>query len=397
MADAGGLRSALVPVGAMLVSLAVLALSVLMPAIARDLGIDAKLVGAFTAITYAVASFVALASAVVIARLGAVRVCQLALLAAAAGLALNAAGAVWACIAAVVMIGFAQGPTNPASAHILSQRVPHRLFSIVFSIKQTGVPLGFAAAGVVLPLLLAWVGWRGASLAAATAMVGGAAALGLLRSHLDATMAPPGPSPGIWRSVRFVLGHRQLRVLGGSALVYVVAQHSFTFFLVTYLYEHCRLSIGEAGFLLFLSQIGGTVQRLVLGVLGDRVPRLPLLGWTGIGIAAGAAGTAVIAPGTPHWLIGLIVFAYGTVVISWNGVSIAEFAHLSPPGQVAAVASVQTALAFSGAVVGPPVFGLIAALAGYPSAFLAVAVCVLAVAVWQIVAARAALSLSRAR
>lgn len=396
MADGGGgLKSALVPIGAMLgtqimVSLAVLALSVMMPAVARDLAIDAKLVGAFTAVTYAVASLVALASAGVIARLGAVRVCQLALLAAAAGLALNAAAAVWACVAAVVLIGFAQGPINPASAHILSQRVPRRFFSIVFSIKQTGVPLGFGAAGILLPLLLTWVGWRGASLAAAAAMIGGAALLGLLRRRLDAAMTPPGPSPGIWRSVRFVLGHRQLRVLGWSALVYVIAQHSFTFFLVTYLYEHCRLSIGEAGFLLFLSQMGGTVQRLALGALGDRIPRLPLLGWTGVGIAAGAAATAMIEPDTPHWLIGLVVFGYGTVVISWNGVSIAEFAHLSPPGQVAAVASVQTALAFSGAVVGPPAFGVIAALAGYPSAFLAVAACVLAAALWQLVTAHGA-------
>ncbi|MFZ5783775.1 MAG: MFS transporter [Pseudomonadota bacterium] len=390
---ARGLRPALVPIGAMLgtqimVSLAVLALSVLMPAVARDLAIDPKLVGAFTAVTYAVACLVALASAGAIARLGAVRVCQFAMIAAAAGLALNAAASVWATIGAVVLIGFAQGPTNPASAHILSQRVPRRFFSIVFSIKQTGVPLGFAAAGIVLPLLLGWFGWRGASLAAAAAMIAGAATLGVLRRQLDAAMAPPGPSPGILNSVRFVLGHRALRVLGCSALVYVVAQHSFTFFLVTYLYEHCRLTIAEAGFLLFLSQIGGTAQRLVLGALGDRIARLPLLGWTGIGIAIGSAATALISPTMPHWLIGLIVFAYGTVVISWNGVSIAEFAHLSPPGQVAAVAAVQTALAFSGAVIGPPLFGLLAAVGGYPSAFAAVAGCVLVAALWQIATAR---------
>jgi len=67
-----------------MVSLAVLALSVMMPAVARDLAIDPKLVGAFTAVTYAVACFVALASANVIARLGAMRVCQLAMVAAAA-------------------------------------------------------------------------------------------------------------------------------------------------------------------------------------------------------------------------------------------------------------------------------------------------------------------------
>ena len=47
---------------------------------------------------------------------------------------------------------------------------------------------------------------------------------------------------------------------------------------------------------------------------------------------------------------------YGSVVISWNGTSQAEFAHLSPPGEAAAIAAVQTALAFSGAVFGPPIF-----------------------------------------
>ena len=383
------LRTALVPIGAMLgaqmlVSLAVLSLGVLMPAVARDLAIDPKLVGAFTAIIYAVASFIALASAGPISRLGAVRVCQLAMLAAAAGLAMNAVASVFAVIVAVALIGVAQGPINPASAHILSQRVPRGWFSLVFSVKQTGVPLGFAAAGVLLPMLLPTLGWRGASLFAAGMLLAGAIVLELLRPKLDASVAPSGPSAGIWSSISHVMRHPEMRVLGWSALLYVVAQHTFTFFLVTYLYEHCRLSIAEAGFLLFLAQIGGTVQRLVLGALGDRFPRMMLLGWTGIGIALGAIATGLIAPGTPYWLIGLIVFAYGTVVISWNGVSIAEFAALAPAGQVAAVAAVQTALAFSGAVIGPPLFGLIAAVADYRTAFLLVAAFVLAAAIWQI-------------
>ena len=83
-----------------------------------------------------------------------------------------------------------------------------------------------------------------------------------------------------------------------------------------------------------------------------------------------------------------MVVGYGSVVISWNGTSQAEFAHLSPPGEAAAVAAVQTALAFSGAVIGPPIFALIASLASYRMAFFAVAVCVLVAAVWQIAAAR---------
>lgn len=387
------MKRAIIPVATMLaiqvmVSLSVLSLSVMMPAVAKDLAIDPKLVGIFTAIIYAVAATMALVAAGPILRFGSVRICQAALLMAGIGLALNALALVGATILAVVCIGAAQGPLNPASAHVLAQRVPREYFGMVFSIKQTGVPVGFALAGLLFPQLLEWVGWRGASLIAAGGTVLAALAIEPLRRDLDVVANASKPAGSIWRSIRFVLNHDQLRVLGWSAFVYVVAQHTFTFYLVTYLYEHCRLSIVQAGFLLSLSQIIGTGVRLVSGGIGDRLPRMQLLGWTGVLMTAGCIATGLLAPDSPFWVITLVVVAYGGVVISWNGTSQAEFAHLAPPGEAAAVASVQTALAFSGAVFGPPIFALIASATSYRMAFFAVAACVFAAAVWQIAAAR---------
>jgi len=396
------MHRAVVPVATMLaiqvmISLSVLSLSVMMPAVAADLSIDPKLVGVFTAIIYGVAAVTALAAAEPIVRLGAVRICQAALLMAAIGLAVNAWAAVAATVIAVIFLGAAQGPINPASAHVLAQRVPREWFGTVFSLKQTGVPIGFALAGLIFPFLLELLGWRGASLVAAAVAVLAALIVELLRSSLDAVVTAGRPSVGIWRSIRFVFAHRALRVLGLSAIVYVVAQHTFTFYLVTYLYEHCGLSIARAGFLLSLSQIVGTAVRLLSGGMGDRVPRMQLLGWTGIAMTLGCIAVGLLEPDTPFWLIGLAVVGYGAVVISWNGTSQAEFAHLSPPGEAAAVASVQTALAFSGAVFGPPIFALIASLASYRMAFFAVAACVLITALWQIAAARSAVTPSEAR
>ena len=340
------MKRVIVPVATMLVvqamvSLSVLSLSVMMPAVASDLGIDPKLVGVFTAITYAVAASVALTSAAPILRLGAVRVCQGALLMAAGGLALNASATVMATVIAVAFIGVAQGPI-----------------------------------------------WRGATLVAAAALAVAALGLEALRPSLDVKAPLSSPSPGVWSSVRFVMAHDQLRVLGWSALVYVIAQHTFTFYLVTYLYQHCDLSIVRAGFLLFVSQMVGTAVRLVLGGFGDRVPRILLLAGVGVAMALGAIATGLLGPHSPPWLIAGVVVAYGAVAISWNGVSMAEFAHLSPPGQAAAVSGVQTALAFSGAVIGPPLFGLIAVVADYRAAFFVVAACVMVAAVWQVTAAR---------
>ncbi len=387
------MKRAFIPVASMLgiqvmISISVLSLSVMMPAVAQDLAIDPKLIGIFTAIIYAVAATMALVAAGPIVRLGSVRVCQLALVMAAIGLACNSLAFIAATVVAVAFIGAAQGPINPASAHVLAQRVPREWFGTVFSLKQTGVPIGFALAGVIFPQLLAILGWRGASLAAAAAMGVTAIAVEPLRSRLDVVAVAGAPSVGIWRSIRFVLAHAQLRVLGWSAFVYVVAQHTFTFYLVTYLYEHCGLSIARAGFLLFLSQSVGTGVRLLSGGMGDRVPRMQLLGWTGIAMTSGCIAIGLLKPDTPFWLITLVVVGYGSVVISWNGTSQAEFAHLSPPGEAAAVAAVQTALAFSGAVFGPPLFALIASVLSYRMAFFAVALCVLVSAVWQLVAAR---------
>jgi MFS family permease len=383
------MKRAFVPVATMLaiqsmVSFSVIALSVMMPAVARDLAIEPKLVGIFAALTYAVAALVALAAAAPVVRFGAVRVSQAALLMAALGLALNSVALVSATVLAVLVIGFAQGPINPASAHILAQRVPREYFGAVFSLKQTGVPIGFALAGLILPQLLGWVGWRGASLIAAAVALSTAAIVELLRPGLDTRAAGGTSGPSIWHSIRFVMAHDQLRVLALSAFVYVMAQHTFTFFLVTYLYEHCHLTIVQAGFLLSLSQLIGTGVRLASGGMGDRVPRMKLLGWTGVAMTVGCAATGLLDAGQPFWLIAVVVMAYGSVVISWNGTSQAEFAHLSPPGQAAPVAAVQTAFAFSGSVFGPPLFALIAASFNYRLAFFFIAACVLASAIWQL-------------
>lgn len=387
------MKRVFVPVATMLaiqvmISLSVISLSVMMPVVAKDLAIEPKLVGIFAAITYAIAAGVALAAAGPIVRFGAVRISQAALLMAAIGLALNSAALVATTVLAVMFIGVAQGPTNPASAHVLSQRVPREYFGAVFSLKQTGVPIGFALAGIVFPQLLGWIGWRGASLVAAGAAVATALLVELLRPGLDTKLGAGKTGPGIWHSIKFVMAHPQLRVLGCSAFVYVVAQHTFTFYLVTYLYEHCHLTIVQAGFLLSLSQFAGTAVRLVSGGMGDRLPRMQLLGWTGIAMTAGCIATGLLSSETPFWLIALVVMGYGSVVISWNGTSQAEFAHLSPPGMVAPVAAVQTSLAFMGSVFGPPVFALLASAVSYRAAFFFVAACVLAAAIWQICAAR---------
>ena len=84
-------------------------------------------------------------------------------------------------------------------------------------------------------------------------------AVELLRSRIDVVVSAGAPWIGIWRSIRFVLGHAQLRA-GWSAFVYVIAQHTFTFYWSP-IARALGLSIARAGLLLSASQLAGTGMR----------------------------------------------------------------------------------------------------------------------------------------
>jgi MFS family permease len=383
-------RQALVPLAAMFAvqtasSTGTLTLATMMPAVAPDVGIDARLVGGFAAIAYGCAAVTAFLSGDVVARLGTVRVCQLSLLVTAAGLALLPLALPWALVVGMVLIGASMGPLNAASAHVLARRVPSSWYSTVFTVKQTGVPIGFALAGALVPVLTAWLAWRGAAFAVAAGVAGVALLLQLLHRELESD-APTAQRRGLWQPMRLVFTHRQLRALALSGLLYVVAQHTFTFVIVTYLVERCGMALIEAGAILSASQIGGAMLRLAVGGLADHLrERFTLLGTLGLLIASGALATGAIDPAWPWPLIAGATILYGVCAVSWNGVSMGEFVRWSPPGAAAAVTAATTAIIFSGAVVGPTVFTVVVrGTDSYLAGFCIIAAAALVAGLWQL-------------
>ena len=355
-----------------MISLSVLSLSVMMPAVARDLAIDPKLVGIFTAIIYGVAAVAALAAAEPIVRLGAVRICQAALLMAAIGLAFNALAMVAATVIAVIFIGAAQGPINPASAHVLAQRVPREWFGIgVFAEAdrrahrlRPGRPRSSrscsrSSAGAA-------PAWSPPALPSLAALV-----VELLRSASTSWSPPASRRSASGARSASCSAIAQLRVLGlvGLRLCRRPA--------------HLHLLSRDLSLRALRPQhrprrppAVGVAARRHGGPAAERRHGRPHPAHAAAGLDRhrhdgwAASPSACWRPDTPFWLIALVVVGYGSVVISWNGTSQAEFAHLSPPGETAAVAAVQTALAFSGAVFGPPLFALIASLGELPHGLL---------------------------
>lgn len=137
-----------------MVSMALLTLPVMAPVVGPALGVSAALVGVYVAIVYAGAMVASLGAGAVVGRFGAIRVSQAGLVVCAAGLALCAVPHVAPVALGAFLIGLGYGPITPASSHLLSRSTPAHRMSLVFSIKQTGVPLGGVLAGALVPTLM---------------------------------------------------------------------------------------------------------------------------------------------------------------------------------------------------------------------------------------------------
>jgi sugar phosphate permease len=158
-----------------------------------------------------------------IRRYGALRVSQMTLVFAACGLValpLSFTGTLTiACLgASALLAGFAYGPANPASSHLLVKVIPNNLRVRIFSIKQTSVPIGGAVAGFALPWLTLEIGWQMDSLAVAGMCIFLAIALQPLRRQMDADRMPSSSLlGGRLVATLLVLRHPNLRRLAAAS------------------------------------------------------------------------------------------------------------------------------------------------------------------------------------
>jgi len=169
-AEGGTLNILIVAVLAMLVQqafahLASLVVPTLAPAITAELGLDKALVGAYAGLHYALSFFGASSCGGFILRYGALRVSQVALLLFVIGLAAPAGEWLGLFALSAVLVGIGSSVSTPSSSQILARYAPPRLAPLVFSVKQTGVPVGGMMAGLLIPWLTLQFGWRGALVA----------------------------------------------------------------------------------------------------------------------------------------------------------------------------------------------------------------------------------------
>jgi len=82
-----------------------------------------------------------------------------------------------------------------------------------------------------------------------------------------------------------------------------------------------------------------------------------------------------IEPDWPLPVVLVVCSMYAGTAMSWQGVLLAEVARLAPPGRAGTVTGGTQVFTFSGAMMGPPIFGAVYALTGsYAKGFIFFAV-----------------------
>ena len=343
-----------------MVSMALLTLPVMAPVVAQDLQVSPALAGIYVSMTYAGAMVASLMGGATVNRWGAIRVSQWGLMSCAAGLLLCAVPWFPAMGLGAVLIGLGYGPITPASSHLLARTTPKHQMSLVFSLKQTGVPLGSLLAGALVPPLLLVLNWHASLAVVAAVCVACAAMAQSLRAELDNDRQSDLPMRwGSWiQPLRLVLSHRSLYTMAACSFMFSMVQLSLTTYLVTFLHDDLSYALIAAGLALSATQLGGMAGRIAWGYVADRWlgARRMLLLLAGL-MALGALATTTLTQDTSQWLVMVILVTFGASAIGWNGVYLAEVARRAPPGMASLATGGTLAFTFLGVVIGPPIFG----------------------------------------
>ena len=355
-------------------SLSMLAVPVLASTAAADVGVSATYVGIYVSLVYFGAMIASLFGGSLVLRFGAIRVSQVCLLFCGAGLATAILATPAALVAAALLIGCGYGPVTPASSHVLAKTTPPHLTGLIFSLKQTGVPLGGALAGIVVPPLVLAAGWRMALAVIAVVCLVLAFLAQPTRRRLD-DERDPGRRLGLgalFAPLKLVVGKPQLRGLAFASLCYATVQMCLMGFLVNYLVRDLAMSLVEAGATLAVAQTGGVIGRVVWGFIADRwiAPRR-MLGLLGLMMAIGASLASAFTTAWPIPLLYAACLLFGAAAIGWNGVHLAQIARLAPGGKVGLATGGTLFFSYFGVFAGPPLFGaLVGAGLSYGGAYL---------------------------
>jgi MFS family permease len=360
------------------------------PSVTAAAGVAPEYIGILSGLTAGGTMWFLLNGSVVLRYLGPVRTLQLGAFIGAGATLLAITGQWWLLIISAVVIGIGYGPSPPAGSEILTRASPPNRRSLIMSIKQSGVPLGGALAGLMLPPIVEYAGWRWALVVAALFALVAVPFVQPWRAQLDVEREHDKPPTlaAIFSLANMAAPFTALRAIPGMVAVsyagfcFACVQGCLLTFFVTQLASEIGFSLTLAGYAFAAMQISGVVARVIMGWVADKIGGLRAL--TALSVTSFAMVLVVsrIAIDWPFAAVTLVGLIAGFTSTSWNGVYLAEVARLAPPGKIGEATSGSTILVFAGYLSAPIVFTFALPYAGsYGACFAVLALVPLSVAI----------------
>lgn len=353
-------------------TMAAMTLPAVAPAVASSLGVPSSVIG-YQISLLAAAMLVSLAfGGNLSTRLGAARVQQLGLGLLLTGCLVATGPHVAFFFLSAVFLGLGYGLMTPSASHLLMRYTPANRRNLLFSVKQTGVPLGGIGAALIAPAVATAFGWRWSLVVSALLMSVLIVLLQRRRTQWDDDRDPGSPvvaNPlggivAIWR-------HRALRRLSIAGAFLVVPQFAITTFTVVLFVEELGYTLVAAGVVLTASQVAGVAGRIFWGWLADLTHNC----YTVLSVLSGVmlAMSLVCFALTPGWPIAAacaLFFVFGSTASGWNGAFLAEVARHTPRHEVSKTTGGSLFFVNVGKMLGPIAVANVYVLTGsYVTAF----------------------------
>jgi MFS family permease len=330
---------------------------VIAPRLAADLGLSPSFVGYQVSLAYGAGMFTTALFSSWILRVGACRMMQASIGLAVLAMLLTLLGNVPAILGATALLGFSMAMMTPASVHVLFRFSPPSRRNLIFSIKQTGVPLAWLLIGLTAPVITVAFGWAWAVAAVAATEVAIILLLEPARRAWDDDRSTDAVAASSFiAGIGLIWRIPVLRSLAIAAFFYCFVQLCVASFLVTMLVEETHRTLVEAGAMLSLLQLAGILFRVASGWFADRSDGFRVLYLINIGMVASCLLSGFVTPQWGTLAIMLLCVAFGATAVGWNGVFLAVVAEQSPEGMVGVATGGVMALTFAGILVGPALF-----------------------------------------
>lgn len=342
------------------------------PKVAQTYGVHSSLIG-YQISLLAAAMLVSLVfGSNLSTRWGPCRVTQYGLGLMAAGCLIATAPHIGFVFVSAVGLGLGYGLLTPSASHLLMRFTPANRRNLIFSLKQTGVPLGGIGAALITPAVAVTLGWQWALAGNALLLLYLVFLLQRGRPHWDDDRLPAakfivdpfGGIATIWR-------HPALRLLSVAGGAFVIVQTCVTTFTVVLFVEEMHISLIQAGLVLTATQVGGVTGRIFWGWLADVTRNCFMtLALLALVMIATCMTIIVITPSWPVLASCALFFVIGSTASGWNGAFLAEVARLSPAHAVSRATGGSLVFVNVGKMMGPILFANAYLLAGsYTLAF----------------------------